>query len=55
MSTGEQPTEVPGDPYIWSIPLAECQCVINNFARRVQITIQHRGGHLERVIDRVPN
>ncbi len=37
---------------IRAIPTEECVRVIDNFARRLQVCLQRRGGHLEHIIER---
>ena len=37
---------------IRTISREECVKVIDNFARRIQVCLQRRGGHLEHIIER---
>ena len=37
---------------IRQIPKEECVRVIDNFARRLQVCFQHRGQHLEHILER---
>ena len=38
---------------IRAIPREECRRVIENFARRIQVCLQRRGGHLEHIFERL--
>ena len=37
---------------IKEIPREECVRVIDNFAQRMQVCLQRRGGHLEHILER---